>query len=143
MTATSSSIVNHFSHATGIRVRACWHALLLHTGQELIYIDKTVIVIVIVDRVRACWHALLPYARQELIYLWEVVIVVVVRGISCCCQVFSTILDAGDSDGKLGTYLALEQYHFCSADLRRDYSGVDCSRLGIRASDLSKFRSVD
>jgi hypothetical protein len=146
-TATLSSIVNYFSHATGVRVRACWHALLLYTKQELIYIDKAVAVVVVVAaaavRVRACWHALLPYARQELIYLWEVVIVVAVRGISCCCQVFSTILDVVILTANLGTYLALEQYYFRNADLRRDLSGLDRLYLGIFVSNPLKSRSVN
>ena len=43
----------------------------------------------------------------------------------------------------LGTYLALEQYHFRNTDLRRDFSEIDRSLLGICESDLSKSRSVD
>jgi hypothetical protein len=53
------------------------------------------------------------------------------------------MLDAVILTANLGTYLALEQYYFYNADLRRDFSGIDRSRLKICSSDLSKSRSVD
>jgi hypothetical protein len=47
-TTTSSSIVNYFSYTTRIRVRVCRYILLLYTGQEIIYINKTVVVVTVV-----------------------------------------------------------------------------------------------
>jgi hypothetical protein len=67
-TATSSSIVNYFSYTTGVRVRAYWHAFLLYTGQEIIYINKTIVIVVVVA-------------------------VIAVQGIACCYQVPSAISD--------------------------------------------------
>jgi hypothetical protein len=71
-TATSSSIVNYFSYATGVRVRACWYVFLLYTGQEIIYINKAVIVVAVVAvRGIACYYQV-PSVTSDTIIIIEI-----------------------------------------------------------------------
>ena len=75
--ATLGSIVNHVRYSTGVRLRACWHALLLHARKELI-------------------------DAREVVF----VVVVAFREMSYCYQVLSTMLNTVLPIANLGMYFA-------------------------------------
>jgi hypothetical protein len=80
-TTTSSSIINYFSYTTGVRVRACWYILLLNTRQEIIYINKAVVIITVIRGIK--YYYQVPSAILDIIIIIEILIhILLLNGIT-------------------------------------------------------------